>query len=313
MSPPVRATVRVPATSANLGPGFDALGLALDLHDEVSAEVTAEGLRIEAEGEGAATLPRDESHLIVAAMRRTWAELDETVPGLILRGHNRIPHGRGLGSSAAAICAGVLLARELSQDGRERLEDAAVLNLCAEIEGHSDNVAACLLGGLTVAWTEPGRRRAVRLDVTAQVQPIVLVPPQGSSTAAARRLLPAVVPHADAAFNAARAALLVAALTGGSAGTGDTTLTGDAGDALLAATADRLHQPYRASAMPGSADLVRDLRADGVSAVISGAGPTVLALTTSPEQAEAVLGVAPKGWWAAALAVAAAGAQVDRH
>ncbi len=294
------ATVRVPATSANLGPGFDALGLALDLYDEVTAEVTASGLSVQAEGEGAAGLPRDESHLIVRTMRRAWDELGTTAPGISVRGINRIPHGRGLGSSAAAICAGVLLARELTQDGRELLDDDAVLDLCAAIEGHPDNVAACLLGGLTVAWREPASYRAVRLEPSADVRPVLLVPPAASSTETARGMLPASVPHADAAFNAARAALLVAALTGHSG-------------ALLAATADRLHQPYRAAAMPASADLVADLRAAGIPAAISGAGPSVLALTTSPQQSDAALGREPQGWSARGMAVARSGAHLVRR
>jgi homoserine kinase len=273
-------SVRVPATSANLGPGFDALGLALTLHDDVRAEVTAGGLSIDVDGVGT-TVPRDESHLVVRAMRRAFDVLGGQPAGLGLQCVNRIPHGRGLGSSAAAIVAGTALARALVVDGDRALPDADLLALAAEIEGHPDNVAPCVLGGCTVAWTQGGRAQALRLDVADAVRPVVLVPPFESSTEAARRLLPATVPHADASYNAARSALLVAALT-------------SAPHALLAATDDRLHQRYRAPAMPASAELVAGLRAAGHAAVVSGAGPTVLVLARDETEAAAI--TAPEGW-----------------
>ena len=288
--------VRVPATSANLGPGFDALGLALALHDEVSAEITGTGLTVEVDGEGAGELARDESHLVVRAMRRTFDELGATPAGLALRCTNRIPHSRGLGSSAAAIVAGVLLARALVTDGPQRLPDGDALALACELEGHPDNVAACLLGGLTIAWAQDGAR-AVRRDVDPAVVPVVLVPPFTASTAAARGLLPATVPHSDAAFAAGRSALLVAALTG-------------TPQALFDATEDRLHQAYRAPAMMRSAELMADLRAAGLPAVISGAGPTVLVLARGDVEAEAVLARVPEGWTARSLAVDVDGAKV---
>ena len=278
---PVR--VRVPATSANLGPGFDALGLALALHDELSAEVTAGGLRIEVTGEGAGGVELDERHLVVRSMRAAFAALGAEPAGIALRCANRIPHSRGLGSSAAAIVGGLLLARALVADGRSRLPDADVLALASDVEGHPDNVAPCLLGGLTIAWVGPDGARAVRRDVDAGVVPVALVPPFTASTEQARGLLPANVPHADAARNAGRAALLVAALTGSSA-------------ALLDATDDRLHQPYRRPAMPASAELVDRLRGAGHPAVISGAGPTVLVLARGEVEAEAVAALAPGGW-----------------
>jgi homoserine kinase len=280
-------SVHVPATSANLGPGFDALGLALTLHDDVSARVTDGGLAVHVEGEGAG-LATDESHLIVRAMRRTFDRLGGQPPGLELRCTNRIPHSRGLGSSAAAIVAGVALARGLVTDGAAALPDDDLLALAAEVEGHPDNVAPCLLGGFTVAWTENGRAQAVRLEADPAVQPVLLIPPFEASTEQARGLLPANVPHADAAFNAARAALLVAALTG-------------APEHLPAATGDRLHQSYRAPAMPASAELIAQLRAGGHAAVISGAGPTVLVLARGDLEAEQIF--APDGWRKADLAV----------
>ncbi|MGN6605459.1 MAG: homoserine kinase [Jatrophihabitans sp.] len=274
-------TVEVPATSANLGPGFDALGLALDLTDTLTAEVVDDGLHIDVRGEGAG-VARDESHLVVRAMRTAFERLDARPPGLRLTCHNAIPHGRGLGSSAAAIVAGLVLARGLVAGGPEWLPDDEVLALAAGLEGHPDNVAPCLLGGLTVAWTEGGHASALRLDVDSRVRPVVLVPPFEASTERARGLLPTSVPHADAAANAGRAALLVAALTG-------------APEQLLPATADRLHQQYRATAMADSFALVTRLRADGHAAVISGAGPTVLVLADEASAAT-VLAAAPEGW-----------------
>jgi homoserine kinase len=271
---PGSVRVQVPATSANLGPGFDALGLALGLYDEVEASVTDGGLSIDVQGEGAGQVAQDETHLVVQAMRATFELLGEQPAGLHLSCVNRIPHGRGLGSSAAAIVAGVLLARGLSTN--DDLDRDETLALAAAIEGHPDNVAACLLGGLTVAWTETsGAARAIRLQPEG-VFAVVLIPSVQSSTKAARQALPGSVPHADAAFNAARAAMLLAALTSG------------ATEVLWEATQDRLHQGYRASGMPESSALMSQLRAAGIPAVISGAGPTVLALCRSEVEVESI-------------------------
>ena len=293
--------VRVPATSANLGPGFDALGLALFLHDVVEAHIGEPGLTIEVAGEGEATAAAGESHLVVRAMRVTFGLLDGQPPGLALRCVNRIPHGRGLGSSAAAVVSGVLAARALTDGGDGRMPLDAVLRLASDLEGHPDNVAACLFGGLTVAWTGAGGARAIRLAPRHAIVPLVLVAPEPLATETARGVLPESVPHADAAANAARAALLVAALTStpenlpaashpagiaasadaGATGYGDSTLTGTQ-EALLEGTRDWLHQPYRAGVMPVTAELVRRLRAAGVPAVVSGAGPSVLAFLVRP-------------------------------
>jgi homoserine kinase len=276
-----RVRVRVPATSANLGPGFDSLGLALSLYDVVEAWIDPTGLSIEVTGEGAGTADAGESHLVIRAMRETFKILDGQPPGLALRCVNRIPHGRGLGSSAAAIVSGVLAARALTDDGAARLPDDAVLRLAAGFEGHPDNVAACLLGGLTVAWTGPDGPRAVRLSPRPAIVPAVFIAPEALSTEHARGVLPETVPHADAAANAGRSALLIAALTHELAS--DT--ASDPGaplETLLDATQDRLHQPYRAQVMPETAQLVARLRAAGVPAVVSGAGPSVLAFLTGP-------------------------------
>lgn len=281
-----RVTVHVPATSANLGPGFDTLGLALGLHDEVEAELFepsgspgSPSVVIEVEGEGAGELDVGEGHLIVTTMRATFDRMGLGQPGGIrLRCVNRIPHARGLGSSSAAICAGILAARALAAGDppglRPAFTDEDVFALATEIEGHPDNVAPCLAGGLTIAWTDgTGAPHLVRLLLHQDIRPVVLIPGHRLSTEVARGLLPKEIPHADAAANAGRAALLVAALT-----------TRPEPEILLAATEDRLHQDYRAPAMPLTADLVRRLRGAGVAAVVSGAGPTVLAFPTGNTQ-----------------------------
>jgi homoserine kinase len=276
------AHVRVPATSANLGPGYDALGLALGIYDDVVARVADEGLSIDVAGEGE-DVARDENHLVVRSMRATFERLGGQPRGLELSCANRIPHGRGLGSSAAAIAAGVLLARALVLGGEQSLPDSDVLALASELEGHPDNVAAALLGGLTVAWTEATGARALTCAVDPRVRPVVFIPPFESSTHEARGLLPASIAHADAAIAAGRSALLIAALTA-------------APEALLPATYDTLHQPYRAPAMPESAALVAALRENGHAAVVSGAGPTVLVLANGDAEVEAVTAFAPPDW-----------------
>ncbi len=278
--------VRAPATSANLGPGFDALGLALSLHDDVDAWVGESGLSIEISGEGADLAGAGEDHLVVRAMRAAFAVTGGQPPGLGLRFVNRIPHGRGLGSSAAAIVAGILAARALADPGplaaarTGPLPDGALLGLATELEGHPDNVAACLGGGLTIAWTTDGRPRMVRLEPLSSIRAVVCVAPAPVRTEVARRLLPDLVPHRDAAANAGRSALLVAALTQLPARQPETA------GALLAATRDWLHQDYRALAMPETGALVGRLREAGIPAVVSGAGPSVLALLSGPGKSD---------------------------
>jgi homoserine kinase len=307
---PVR--VRVPATSANLGPGFDSLGLALSLHDDVDAWVRPSGLSVEISGEGADLAEAGEEHLVVRAMRAAFDVTGGQPPGIGLRCVNRIPHGRGLGSSAAAVVAGILAARSLAARGPDKLTDDAVFWLAVGLEGHPDNVAACLGGGLTVAWTAPGGPRMLRLEPASWITPVVCVAPSPARTDVARGLLPEVVPHRDAAANAGRSALLVAVLCllggddppqtppalggitrppvppgppvhGGAArppGFPGTTAL------LLDATEDWLHQGYRGGAMTQTHALVRRLRAAGLPAVVSGAGPSVLVFLGSREGSE---------------------------
>jgi homoserine kinase len=290
-------TVEVPATSANLGPGFDALGVALGMVDEVTAEVTDGGHRVDVSGEGADEVPTDGSHLIVATMLTTFDRLGvPPPPGLRLTCVNRIPHARGLGSSSAAIVAGVLLARALAAAPEDR---AQALALAADLEGHPDNVAPCLYGGFTIAWTDQAGARATRLSPSGVVRPVVYVPGMRGLTAYARSVLPAAVPHGDAVFNLSRAALLVHALT-------------KAPELLLSATEDRLHQPYRAAGMPDTAELVEDLRVAGVPAVVSGAGPSVLAFA-GPFAAEPL--APPPGWFTTSPGWSPQGARIvaSRH
>lgn len=294
--------VSVPATSANLGPGFDSLGLALSLRDELEGEVLGSGLVVQVEGAGADDVPRDESHLVVRSMRATFELLGGQPAGLRLTCRNVVPHARGLGSSSAAIVGGVVLARALVAGGELLLDDEAALRLAARIEGHPDNVAPALLGGFVVSGQEAGEFYAVPAPVDPRIGAVVLVPPTPVSTEAARGLLPDTVPHADAAADAGRAALLVAAL-------------GGRPEHLLLATRDYLHQSYRRPAMPESLDLVEALRAEGIPAVVSGAGPTVLAFVEGPEadSTRAVLDRTPAGWWSSHLAVDGAGAVVRRE
>lgn len=273
MSTFVDGTVRVsvPATSANLGPGFDSLGLALDLRDDLEATVTDGDLTVEVDGAGADDVPRDETHLVVRAMRAGFAAMHADPPGLRLVCHNRIPHSRGLGSSSAAIVAGLALARGLVAGGRLLLDDDAMFTLAADLEGHPDNVAPALYGGFVISGREGNQYFTARSAVDPRVSAVVFVPPHPVQTSVARGLLPASVPHADAAANAGRTALLVAALAGQP-------------ELLPLATRDFLHQDYREAAMPASLALVRRLRSEGHAATISGAGPTVLAFADGPVQ-----------------------------
>ncbi len=300
-----RVRVSVPATSANLGPGFDSFGLALGLRDEVEVSLAGTGLLVKVTGQGAGEVPTDATHLVVRAMDVAFEAMGLTRPGLVLRAHNAVPHGRGLGSSAAAVVAGVLGARALVRDGVDRLPDPAVLALAASLEGHPDNVAACLLGGFTLAWADAGEAatgseqvRAVSLEVRPDVVPVVWVPQQALATEKARGLLPATVSHRSAARNSARAALLVLALTARP-------------ELLLPATEDELHQEFRRPAMPASLRLVDELRCSGVAAVVSGAGPSVLALA-GEEQVRGIRDVAGEGWVVMTPGVDRDGAQVRR-
>jgi homoserine kinase len=298
VSGPVRVTV--PATSANLGPGYDSLGLALELRDTLEAEVAEGGLVVEVDGAGADTVPLDEAHLVVRSMRAAFELLGEQPPGLRLRCHNVVPHARGLGSSSAAIVGGVVLARALVAGGGLLLDDEAAFRLTAELEGHPDNVAPAFYGGFVISGNETGSDYwAVKASVDPRVAAVVFVPPTGVETKVARGLLPEQVPHADAAADAARTALLVTALA-------------SQPEQLHRATRDYLHQEYRRPAMPESLELVDALRADGVAAVVSGAGPTVLAFTdgNGSTLTRDLVARCPQGWTARHLAVSLDGARV---
>ena len=294
-------TLVVPASSANLGPGFDALGLALGIYDEVTVEIRdQQGLSVHVDGVGADVLPGDESHLVVRALRAGFDRFGGTPSGLAVSCVNRIPQGRGLGSSAAAIVAGVLAAAGIAAGGDVGEEGLAqVLDVASRLEGHPDNVAACLFGGFTVAWSDDQGARAARLDPAAGLHAVLFVPAAGLPTETARGMLPSTVPHQDARHAAGRSALLVAALTRRT-------------DLLLPATEDRLHQPYRAAAMKPTADLVARLRAGGLAAVVSGAGPSVLVLLSADAQeAAAQSELAGPEWTVLAVPVDRAGAQIS--
>lgn len=297
--------VRVPASTANLGPGFDALGMALALYDTIEVAVTSGDVRVEVTGEGAGQVPEDESHLVVRALRAGADALGVALPPVFLRCHNAIPHARGLGSSAAAIVAGVAAAYGLAG---KPVDDHA-LQLAARFEGHADNAAASLYGGLVIAWAEttaePGsgavpegeRYRAVRLEPHPRITPVVLIPDTHSATWVTRGLLPGNVPHADAAFAAGRCALAVHAITARP-------------DLLLTATEDRLHQDYRASAWPDTMRMVRALRDNGVAATVSGAGPTVFAM---PVNGALPAGLDTAGFTVRALPVDRTGVTVETN
>ncbi|MGW6277181.1 homoserine kinase [Kribbella sp. NPDC055071] len=290
---PDQVRVRVPATSANLGPGFDAFGLALTLYDELIVTPGGSGVRIEVVGAGEGEVSLDESHLVVQAVQYGLKALGADVPGYSLVCENSIPHGRGLGSSSAAIVGGLAAAYGLAD---EQLDRDRVVALATELEGHPDNVAACALGGFTIAWSEGDTGKAVRLDVKEPVVALAYVPDHRVLTKQARGLLPDAVPHRDAAANAGRAALLVAALTGRP-------------ELLLTATEDRLHQEYREAAMPESLALMHKLRGSGLPAVVSGAGPTVLVLG-GPDRSRDHTPAAPDGWTRYDLGIDPVGVQV---
>ena len=264
--------VQVPATSANLGPGFDSLGLALGLHDRYIAQVLDEQvIDIDISGEGADAIPRNEKNLVIKSMYKGFEFLGGKPRGIALRALNVIPHTRGLGSSASAIVGGLSLARALVLGGNERMSNEDMLNLANEMEGHPDNVAAAIFGGATIAWQELQHGHNVALSVQVEVDPrisaVAFIPSTSVSTSKARKMLPDSITHTDAVKNSTHTALLVHALQ-------------QRPDLLHTATEDFLHQSYRADAMPASFTLLMKLRKAGVAAFISGAGPTILVLHT---------------------------------
>lgn len=272
-------TVTVPATSANLGPGFDTLGLALSIYDSLTVSAFDDDrLVIEVAGSGAEQIPRDASNLVVRSIAHVFADCGRPLPGLHIFAENGVPHGRGLGSSGAAVTAGILIAKGLLA-GDVELDARALLRLATELEGHPDNVAPALFGGLTIAWTGESGPQHKKLLVHRGVAPLVFVPGFTMSTSLARSLQPPQVSREDAIFNVSRSALLVAALT-------------QSPELLLDATADRLHQDYRGPAMPETLRLVQALRAEGFAAVVSGAGPSVLVLADGPGSRAVAVNVA---------------------
>ncbi|MBO0679739.1 homoserine kinase [Mycolicibacterium sp. S2-37] len=290
------ASARVAASSANLGPGFDSLGLALGLYDDISVDTRESGLTVEVEGEGAGQVALDSSHLVVRAIEAGLHAAGCRVGGMTVRCRNDIPHSRGLGSSAAAVVGGLAVANGLvAQSDLTALSESELVQLSSEFEGHPDNAAAAVLGGAVVTWTEDAghsaRYAAAPLRLHPEIHLFSAIPQERSSTAETRVLLPDHVRHADARFNLSRAALLVVALT-------------ERPDLLMAATEDVLHQPQRAPAMPASAEYLKVLRGCDVAAALSGAGPAVLALSTSPDlPADALEYGAANGFAVRAMAV----------
>lgn len=266
-----KVSVKVPATSANLGPGFDTLGMALSFYDELEVEAVAgSGAVVEVIGEGAGEVPTDASNLVVRSIAYVFEKRGQTLPGLRLRAHNIIPHGRGMGSSGAAVVSGIMAAKGLLE-GLEEFTPQDLLQLATDLEGHPDNVAPALFGGLTIAWEDAKGPHHKKLIVHRGVSPLELVPNFKMSTATARALQPETVPHEDAVFNVSRSALLVAALT-------------QSPELLMAATEDRLHQDYRSEAMPEAGKVIELMREHGHAAVVSGAGPSVLVLASDPAE-----------------------------
>ena len=289
MKPTFRAQpihVQVPATSANLGPGFDSLGLALTMYDRYVAQIQDEpGIDIDVAGEGALEVPRNEKNLVIKAMYKGFDFLGGKPRGIALRALNVIPHGRGLGSSASAIVGGLLLSRGLVLGGSERMTDEDMLNLATEMEGHPDNVAAAIYGNANIAWQDlievKKKAHSVNIQVDTRITATAFIPATPVATSKARKMLPDSISHSDAVKNSTNSALLVYALQ-------------QRPDLLLNATADYLHQFYRQAAMPQSFALLTQLRERGIAAFISGAGPTVLALqiagTTQFEDLQSIAG-----------------------
>jgi homoserine kinase len=296
-----RVHVRVPATTANLGPGFDTLGLALAFYDELEVEaLDTPGVIVAVEGVGAGEVPTDETNLVASSIKYVFDQVKQPMPGLKLTAHNQIPHGRGMGSSGSAIVSGIKAAQGLLQ-GVIEFSDEDLLSLATALEGHPDNVAPALFGGLTIAWTTEAGPKFKKLSVHRGVSPMVLVPDFKMSTELARSLQPASVPHEDAVFNVSRSALLVAALT-------------QSPELLFEATEDRLHQDYRASAMPETSAVITALRDAGFAAVVSGAGPSILVLCSDPAErlraAEVARSVSKSSWRDLLLTVDIKGATV---
>lgn len=294
------AQVSVPATSANLGPGFDSFGLALEIRDRYAAQILDDkSIDVDISGEGADEIKRDGKNLVIKSMMRGFDFMGGKPQGIALRALNAIPQGRGLGSSASAIVGGLALARALVLSGEEYMSDDDLVALGTELEGHPDNIAAAFYGGATVAWMETSgdtsRGRAISIPVDQAIKAIVFIPESHLATSKARKLLPEMISHQDAVQNSAHTALLVHALA-------------QRPDLLFTATQDFLHQKYRTDAMPKSLALMNDLRSRGIAAVISGAGPSVLVLHSGDsDDLQAIVASAPSAFRALELTIAARG------
>lgn len=260
------AAALVPATSANLGPGFDSFGIALELHNRFEAQL-ADEWHVTVRGEGAESLLSDGRNLVAVAMARAFDEAGAPEARAHITCDNRIPTGSGLGSSSSAIVAGLLLGRELA--GAD-ISDERLLELGADLEGHPDNVAAALFGGFTVCWLDEGAARCARFEPARGLAAVVVPAVAEFATTAARAMLPDAVPHGDAAFNVAHAGLLAAAIAAGRP------------ELLGAALEDRLHEPYRATVVE-DLQVVHDIlrRAGAAGVALSGAGPTVIGLVAA--------------------------------
>ncbi|UBI05814.1 homoserine kinase [Corynebacterium falsenii] len=268
-----KASVKVPASSANLGPGFDTLGLALSLYDHVEVEVVESGLEVVVSGEGEGEVPLDERHLVVKALRAALKAADVTAPGLRVVCTNAIPQSRGMGSSASAAAAGVAAANGLADFA---LDNDTMVQLASTFEGHPDNAAASILGAGIVSWTNTpidGRTApqyfARRIEVHPDIKATAFIPDFHASTEAVRRVLPSDISHLDARFNVSRTAVMTVALR-------------DDPSLLWEGTRDRMHQTYRAEVLPVTAEWVNRLRNLGYPAYLSGAGPTIMVLSTNP-------------------------------
>ena len=268
-----KASVKVPASSANLGPGFDTLGLALSLYDHVEVEVVESGLEVVVSGEGEGEVPLDERHLVVKALRAALKAADVTAPGLRVVCTNAIPQSRGMGSSASAAAGGVAAANGLADFA---LDNDTMVQLASTFEGHPDNAAASILGAGIVSWTNTpidGRTApqyfARRIEVHPDIKATAFIPDFHASTEAVRRVLPSDISHLDARFNVSRTAVMTVALR-------------DDPSLLWEGTRDRMHQTYRAEVLPVTAEWVNRLRNLGYPAYLSGAGPTIMVLSTNP-------------------------------
>jgi homoserine kinase len=287
---PAAVKVRVPATVANLGPGFDALGAAIRMHLEVELEPRRDSIEVMVEGEGADTLPADETNLVIRSMNAFFDHVGRRPPGFAVRVKNPIPLGSGLGSSAAAVVGGLTAARAITG---WQVHQSEMVQLATSIEGHPDNVLPALLGGLVVCYRDSVEHdlRYYRIDPSDRLVPILVVPKRGFSTAQARRVLPDTVSFTDAQYTASRAALLVAAVA-----------TGSAGDVLADAMTDRLHEPHRFELMPESAAVHAELRDAGLAVSLAGAGPSLLVVTartdaaTRAEQVRRICRARQAGW-----------------